>query len=168
MSAFDTGNWRDAQLLSTHFATKVMCIQCWNTNLWCATPFSNIWSPHRRWCNRWQPTASFMTSSPKKKCLCPSGSALARNLQPRRKSDQVCMMYNSLNRLIDLYSAAGLPSPVTAAPGGTNTYSRTDTYLYSHFPLAIQLWNSVPTGALSAVTQPSFRSALMAWMEGRA
>ena len=39
----------------------------------------------------------------------------------RQMSDKGCMMDKIMNRLVDLYPTAGLLSPETTAPGGTNT-----------------------------------------------
>ena len=116
-----------------------------------------------------QPAASFMISTPHHVPL--PWLLSAKKLQSRKTSDKVCKMYKIMKCLVNVNPAAGLLDPRNHSCRGHKyqlqvPHSKTDMYLYSYFPLAIQLWNSVPTGAPSAVTLPAFRSALTVWMEG--
>ena len=95
------------------------------------------------------------------------------NLQFLRTSDKVCIMYKIMNDLVDVNPSAGLLEPRFCSSRGHKYQlqypcSKTDLYPHSYFPSAFRLWNSVPTGAPSAVTRPAFRSALTGWMEVRA
>ena len=95
-----------------------------------------------------------------------------KNLQSRRTSDKVCRMYKIMNGLVDVKPTAGLLEPRNCSSRGHKYQlhyprSKTDLYPHSYFPSAFRLWNSVPTGAPSAVTLPAFRSALTGWMEGQ-
>ena len=95
------------------------------------------------------------------------------HLCSRRTSDKVCMMYKIINGLVDANPVASLLALRNSSTRGHKLqlqvfHSRKDTYLHYYFQSAIQLWNSVPTGAPWVVTLPVFRSALTGWMEGHA
>ena len=70
------------------------------------------------------------------------------NLQSRRTSNRVNIMYKIINRLVDVNPAALLKPSNLSSRGHQTTakfqipHSRTDTYLHSFFPPSTRLWNS--------------------------
>ena len=86
------------------------------------------------------------------------------NLQSRRTSDRVSMMYNIINGLV-VVNPAELLEPSNRSSRGHQAklqipHSQTDTYLHS-----FRLWNSVPVNASSATPLPSSRSSLKGWSD---
>ena len=87
------------------------------------------------------PAASFMTSAPPQVLVT---WQWLENLQSRRMSDEVCMMYKIMNSC-RRNSAAGLLDPRNCSFRGHKNqlqvpHSRTDMYLYWNFPSAIRLY----------------------------
>ena len=81
------------------------------------------------------------------------------NLQSRRTSDRVSMMYKIINGLVDVNPAA-LLEPSNRSSRGHQAklqipHSQTDTYLHSFFPSSIRLWNSGPVDTSSTTSLPS-------------
>ena len=113
----------------------------------CVIPTSNILNPHWRWCNDAQLPASFMTTAlPLVPLYWLHSSSKFENLQSRRTSERVNMMYKIINRLVDVNPTALLePSNRSSASRRHQAklqipHSCTDTYLHSFFPSPIRLW----------------------------
>ena len=133
-----------------------------------------MWDPHKQHLKsrlemvQWRSACHILHDfSPTSRASAQVAQLQLKNLQSRRPSDKVCMMYKIMNGLVDVNSAASLLKPKTTAPGGINTTSNCPSPLLQnrHVP-AVWLWNSVPTGTPSAVTLSVFRFALMGWVEG--
>ena len=90
-------------------------------------------------------------------------------LQLRRQTDKVILMYKIMNGLLDCTPRPGtlqFPNrPTRGQPLKLRIpQSRTDAHLYSFFPSAIRLWNSLPAEATSATSLTTFKSRLGGWV----
>ena len=88
-------------------------------------------------------------------------------LRQRRKIDKVAMVYKIKNNLIDIPAELYLPTPTRPNKRHPNNIiiprSNKTTHLDFFFPSTIRLLNSLPPQAHSALTLPSFKSALGEW-----
>ena len=86
-----------------------------------------------------------------------------QNLEDRRKSARLSMLFKIQHDLIDIDRQQYL-IPNDSWTRGENCFyqerSNTDTYGQSFFPKAIRDWNQLPTNTASADTIEGFRAAL--------
>ena len=149
--------------------------QCYKTVVCPILEYSSpIWDPHpqdqirqlemvqrraaRRICNNYDQRAS--------------ASALVKELdlqtlQERRKIDKVSMIYKIRNGEIDI------PAEHHLAPIGRRTrghqykyhipQSKKNSHLFSFFPSAVRLWNTLPEKSHSAQSVGAFKASLIEW-----
>ena len=140
---------------------------------------SPVWDPHqqnlttdiekvqrraaRRICGDFRPTTS--------------ASALVAKLElptlkERRTIAKATMMYKVMTGLVDVVPKSGTLTPALRQRRGQEhalqiPSSRTDTHLYSFFPSAIRLWNSIPHEATRASTPETFKTLVEGWLKGQ-
>ena len=90
-------------------------------------------------------------------------------LSERRSAQKAMMMHKIIYGHADLHPRPGTLLPATHSRRGHGMklqvpYSRTNTHLFSFFPSAIRLWNSLPAAAVQAATPTAFKSALEGWL----
>jgi len=98
-----------------------------------------------------------------------SASAMVRQLglqtlESRRTTAKASMIYKMVNDIVDIDTSHILIKPKRATRGHANKFmvphTRTNVLLYSFFPSAIRIWNSVPNSVISATTIDSFQAGL--------
>ena len=149
---------------------RTLCDQCWGIHLWCGIPISNILNPHWR-CGR-SARASFVISAPPRAPLPWYLNSSWKTCSPTERRTMSAWCKLQITNGLEVNPALGLLEPRNLSSRGHKyqiniLHSRTDTYLHSHFLSAIRFWNSVITGAPSAVTLPAFKSAPTGCREGR-
>ena len=88
-------------------------------------------------------------------------------LKQRRNASRATMMYKVTSGEINVILRPGTLTPKVSKTrqqhGFVVPHSRTDVYLYSFFPVAIRMWNSLPGAAPSATSVEAFRAAIEGW-----
>ena len=135
---------------------------------------SSVWSPHQK--EYKQELEMVQRRAARRICKDfsrdTSATALVEKLKleelkQRRDTNQVTMMYKVMKDQVSVN-----PRPGTLTPSGRNTrtqhgllvpYTRTNVRLYSFFPVAIRMWNSLSTTAATASSVDAFKTAVEGW-----
>ena len=100
-----------------------------------------------------------------------SGAALVQKLkleelEQRRDAGRVTMMYKIMNDEVSVHPRPGTLTQATRSRvqhGLLVPHTRTNVRLHSFFPVAVRMWNSLPTTTATAPSEDAFKSALEGW-----